>query len=150
MQASVSALAGMLQSLVQKATNDKRLDDANRWMQAAIEIGASDAQIAAMRADIAAARIDNIRADNSKLLILANQRIAQGRLVEPKTDSASHYLGLLRASDPAFDGLADTSLLLASRALAESKAALAAGNPGPRRVLSSRGCRRRRARRRGD
>jgi TonB family protein len=128
-QAGVSALAGMLQTLVQKATNDKRLDDANRWMQAAIEIGASDAQVAAMRADIAAARNDNIRSDNSKLLILANQRIAQGRLVEPKGDSAGHYVSLLRASDPAFDGLADTSLLLASRALAESKAALAANNP---------------------
>ena len=128
-QAGVSALAGMLQSLVQKATNEKRLEDANRWMQAAIEIGASDTQVAAMRADIAAARNDNIRSDNAKLLILANQRIAQGRLIEPKGDSAGHYVNLLRASDPSFDGLADTSQLLASRALAESKAALAANNP---------------------
>jgi len=128
-QAGVTTLAGMLQTLVQKATNDKRLDDANRWMQAAIEIGASDAQVSAMRADIAAARNDNIRSDNSRLLILANQRIAQGRLVEPKSDSASHYVSLLRASDPGFDGLADTTLLLASRALAESRVALTAGNP---------------------
>ena len=37
-QAGVATLAGMLQSLVQKATNEKRLEDANRWMQAAIEI----------------------------------------------------------------------------------------------------------------
>ena len=128
-QAGVSALAGMLQSLVQKATNEKRLADANRWMQAAIEIGASDTQVAAMRADIASARNDNIRSDNAKLLILANQRIAQGRLIEPKGDSAGHYVNLLRASDPSFDGLTDTSQLLASRALAESKAALAANNP---------------------
>ena len=128
-QAGVNALAGMLQSLVRKATNEKRLDDANRWMQAAIEVGASDSQVAAMRSDIAAARNDNIRSDNSRLLILANQRIAQGRLIEPKGDSAGHYVDLLRASDPSFDGLADTSQLLASRALAESKAALAANNP---------------------
>ena len=128
-QAGVNTLAGMLQSLVRKATNEKRLDDANRWMQAAIEVGASDSQVAAMRSDIAAARNDNIRSDNSRLLILANQRIAQGRLIEPKGDSAGHYVNQLRASDPSFDGLADTSQLLASRALAESKAALAANNP---------------------
>jgi TonB family protein len=81
-----------------------------------------------MRADIDAARIGNIRADNGKLLVLANQRIAQGRLIEPKTDSARHYVDLLRAADPEFDGLADTSALLASRALAESRTALAANN----------------------
>ncbi len=128
-QAGISTLAVLLQGNVQKSTSEKQLDDANRWMQAAIDVGASDAQIAAMRADISAARNDTIRADNSKLLILANQRIAQGRLVEPKGDSASHYVDLLRASDPAFDGLADTSTLLAARAVAESRTAIAAGNP---------------------
>ncbi len=130
-QAGITTLAALLQSNVQKSTSEKQLDDANRWMQAAIDVGASDGQIAAMRADISAARNDTIRADNAKLLILANQRIAQGRLVEPKGDSASHYLDLLRAADPAFDGLADTSTLLAARAVAETRTAIAAGKPDP-------------------
>ena len=128
-QAGVAALAVLLQSNVQKSLRDNRLDDANRWMQAAVEIGADATLLATMRADISAARTDNINADNAKLLILANQRIAQGRLVEPKGDSASHYLDLLRASEPEFEGLADTSLLLASRALAETRVAITANNP---------------------
>ena len=36
-----------------------------------------------MRADLEAARIGNVRADRSRLLLLANQRIAQNRLLEP-------------------------------------------------------------------
>ena len=128
-QAGVAALALLFQRNVQKSLHDNRLDDANRWMQAAIEIGADPTLLATMRADISAARTDNINADNAKLLILANQRIAQGRLVEPKGDSASHYVDLLRASDPEFEGLADTSQLLASRALAETRTAITANNP---------------------
>ena len=61
-----------------------------------------------MRADIDAARIGNERADRARLLVLANQRIAQGRLIEPKGDSAPHYVDMLRAADPKFEGLADT------------------------------------------
>ena len=48
--------------------------------------------------------------------------------IEPKGDSALHYVDLLRAAEPDFDGLGETSALLASRALAESRTALGAGN----------------------
>lgn len=126
---SVAALAIMLQSNAQKSIRENRLDDASRWLQSAMELDVDRTQIATMRADIDAARIGNIRADNARLYVLANQRIAQGRLTEPKSDSARHYVDLLRAADPEFEGLADTSALLASRALAESRTALAASNP---------------------
>ena len=125
---AVGALGILYQSNAQKAIRENRLDDASRWMQNAMDLDVDRTQIATMRADIDAARVGNIRADNGKLLVLANQRIAQGRLIEPKTDSARHYVDLLRAADPQFDGLADTSMLLASRALAESRAAIAANN----------------------
>jgi TonB family protein len=125
----VAALAILLQSNAQKAIRENRLDDASRWLQSAMELDVHRTQIATMRADIDAARIGNIRADNARLYVLANQRIAQGRLTEPKSDSARHYVDLLRAADPEFEGLADTSALLASRALAESRIALAANNP---------------------
>ena len=69
-----------------------------------------------------------MRADRSRVLLLANQRIAQNRLLEPAGDSARHYVDLLRASDPNFEGLADTRTLLATRALDESRKFAAAGN----------------------
>jgi TonB family protein len=128
-QEGIGALAIQLQSNAQKAIRENRLDDASRWLQSAMELDVDRTQIAMMRADIDAARIGNIRADNARLYVLANQRIAQGRLTEPKGDSARHYVDLLRAADPDFEGLADTSALLASRALAESRTALAANNP---------------------
>jgi TonB family protein len=134
-QQAVQSLGIKLQSNIQKATQENRLDDANRWLQAAIELDLDRTQLATMRADIDAARIGNIRADNSRLLILANQRMAQGRLVEPKGDSAKHYLDLLRAADPDFEGLAETSSILATRSVAETKAMIAANNPDRADIL---------------
>jgi TonB family protein len=126
--AASGRLAGLFADNAQKAIRENRLDDANRWLQNSIELDADRSQIANIRADIDAARIGNQRADRAKLLVLANQRIAQGRLLEPKGDSAQHYVDLLAAADPNFDGLADTRSLLASRMMAEGKAALAAGS----------------------
>ncbi len=128
-QEGINSLGILLQSNAQKAIRENRLDDANRWLQNAVELDVDRTQIATMRADIEAARIGNARADRARLLVLANQRIAQGRLIEPKGDSARHYVDLLRASDPSFDGLADTNALLASRALTESREMLAKSNP---------------------
>jgi TonB family protein len=125
----VGRLGILFQSNAQKAIRANDLDEANRWLQNAIELDIDRTQIATMRADIDAARIGNERADRARLLVLANQRIAQGRLLEPKSDSAVHYIDLLRAEDPQFEGLADTNQLLASRALAEARTAIAANNP---------------------
>lgn len=126
--AAVDALGVQFQNATQRAIRENRLDDANRWYQNALELNMDRTKLAAMRADIDAARIGNERADRARLLVLANQRIAQGRLIEPKGDSAQHYVDLLRADSPQFEGLADTRTLLASRALAESRAAMGANN----------------------
>jgi TonB family protein len=123
-----NALAAAFQSNAEKAIRENRLDDANRWLQNAIELDADRSVIANLRADIDAARVGNQRADRARLLVLANQRIAQGRLLEPAGDSAQHYVDLVSAAAPEFEGLADTRALLASRALAESRTALAANN----------------------
>jgi protein TonB len=125
---AVSELGGKFQGNAQKAIRENRLDDANRWYQNSVELGMERTQLATMRADIDAARIGNERADRARLLVVANQRIAQGRLVEPKGDSAQHYVDLLRAADPKFEGLADTRALLASRSLVEARTAIGANN----------------------
>jgi TonB family protein len=126
--AAADALGSQFQGNVQRAIRENRLDDANRWYRNAVELDMSRTQLANLRADLDAARIGNERADRARLLVLANQRIAQGRLIDPKGDSARHYIDLLRAADPDFEGLADTNALLASRAMAESRAAISASN----------------------
>jgi hypothetical protein len=105
--AAAGALGNEFAGNVQKAIRENQLDDANRWYQNAVELGVERPRLAALRADIDAARIGNERADRARLLVLANQRIAQGRLLEPKGDSAQHYVDLLGASAPDLDGLAD-------------------------------------------
>ena len=127
--AAADALGVQFQNATQKAIRENRLDEANRWYQNSLELNMSRTQLAAMRADIDAARLGNERADRARLLVLANQRIAQGRLLEPKGDSAQHYVDMLRATEPQFEGLADTSAIFAARAMAEARTALNANNP---------------------
>ncbi|HEU5468836.1 MAG TPA: energy transducer TonB [Steroidobacteraceae bacterium] len=126
--AAVDALGNQFEASAQKAIRENRLDDANRWYQNSVELNLDRARLASLRADIDAARIGNERADRARLLVLANQRIAQGRLIEPKGDSAQHYVDLVRAVAPQFEGVADTRALLASRALAEARTAMGANN----------------------
>ncbi len=127
-QQGIATLATQLQANAQKAIRENRLDEASNWLLNAAALDVDHARIATLRADLEAARVGNVRADRTRLLLLANQRIAQGRLIEPVGDSARHYVDLLRAADPAFEGLADTSALLATRALADARTLVAAGN----------------------
>jgi len=129
LQQGIAALSTQLQGNARKAIRENRLDEASNWLLNAVALDVNQPEIAALRADLEAARLGNVRADRARLLVVANQRIAQGRLMEPAGDSAKHYVDLLRAADPNFDGLADTTTLLATRALTEARQQLGAGNP---------------------
>ena len=127
-QEGILALAGLIQANAERTIRGNRLEEAGNWLQAAIALDVNHKEVASLRADLEAARLGNVRSDRTRILLLANQRIAQNRLIEPNGDSARHYVDLLRAADPAFEGLADTRVLLASRALEESRKQVAAGN----------------------
>ena len=120
-QQGVAALAALLQTNARKAMSEGRLDDASNWVHEAVALDVDRPEVAELRSELEVARLGTLREDRVRLLSLANQRIAQGRLVEPVADSARHYLDLLRASDPAYQGLAETSALLAGKALAEAR-----------------------------
>lgn len=134
-QQGVAALASLLQSNARKAMREGRLDDASDWVHQAVALDVDRPEVAELRSELEVARLGNVREDRARLFTLANQRIAQGRLVEPVADSARHYLDLLRASDPAYQGLPEASALLASKALAESRRLAAAGNVGGAETL---------------
>lgn len=128
-QQTAQALSAAIQKSAALAIKENRLDEANNLAQQAAALNVNAQEIAALRANIEAARAGNVRAERAKLLVLANQRIAQGRLIEPTGDSARHYIDLLRAADPAFDGLSDTTALFATRALTDARQLVTAGNP---------------------
>jgi len=118
----------LLQTNARMAISEGRLDEASEWVHQAVELDVDRPEVAELRSELEVARLGNVREDRARLFTLANQRIAQGRLIEPAADSARHYLDLLRASDPAYEGLAETSALLAGKALAEARRLAATGN----------------------
>jgi TonB family protein len=127
-QQGVAALASLLQSNARRAMSEGRLDEASEWVHQAVELDVDRPEVAELRSELEVARLGNVREDRARLFTLANQRIAQGRLIEPLADSARHYLDLLRASDPGYEGLPETSALLATNALAEARRLAATGN----------------------
>jgi len=127
-QQGVTALVTLLQRNAREAIREGRLDEAGGWVHNAIALDVNRTEVAQLRSELEVARLGNLREDRARLLMLANQRIAQDRLIEPVADSARHYLDLLRASDPTYEGLPDTSALLATRALAQVRRLAAAGD----------------------
>jgi TonB family protein len=124
----ITKLSVLAQDNVRQALREGRIDDASTWIRNAIALDTDHAAVAQLRSDFEVAKLGSAREDHARLLLLASQRIAQGRLVAPAADSARHYLDLLRAADPAYAGLSDTGALLATHSLAELRGQLAAGN----------------------
>ncbi len=116
-QQALNALSGRMLLASREALSAGDLDTATRWLDRAEALGVDTAAVARLRAEMASMQRASVQEDLSRLLAVANQRIAQGRLLDPATDSARHYVDLLRAASPDYDGLAETERLLAARLL---------------------------------
>jgi len=118
---ALNALSGRMLLAASQAIVEGDTPTAVSWIDRADALGVDGQSVARLRAEIESRRIASVREDQSRLLALANQRIAQGRLLEPGSDSAGHYLDLLRAAAPDYPGLAETRALLGDRLLAEAR-----------------------------
>jgi protein TonB len=116
-QQALNALSWRMMLAASEAIDAGDPDEAAGWLDRADALGVDGRAVARLRAEMESARVATVQEDRSRLLALANQRIAQGQLIEPAADSASHYVDLLRASAPGYDGLAETRALLVSRLL---------------------------------
>jgi TonB family protein len=98
-------------------------EDADRLITAATELGArpdeiDDLKRQALR-DKANARSDALE----RVVLLFNERLQQGRLLEPATDSAKFYLAQLMSRDPASPATQIARMALGTRLLAEASGA---------------------------
>jgi len=118
---ALNALSGRMLLAATQALGAGDTATARNWIDRAEALGVDPAAVARLRAEMESLRLATVQEDHSRLLALANQRIAQGRLVEPAGDSARHYVDLLRAADPGYEGLATTETLLASGLLEEAR-----------------------------
>lgn len=129
-------LAARLEEQAQRALTARNAEQVDIWAQAAQDVGAHPAQIAALHEDArqlrSAARADTL----AQLTSTFNQRLEQGRIVEPATDSAKYYLAQLTQADAGNAGTQLARNAYRARLLDESRNALKAQDfAGTRRWL---------------
>jgi TonB family protein len=104
------------------------LAGSERALQMASALGASDAQVNALRRELQiarrSARAAAVAAQHEKF----TRSLAEHRLLEPKEDSARHWLARLVATDPRHSATEAARSAFASAAVQEAQAALAQGD----------------------
>jgi TonB family protein len=130
-------VAARLMAEARQAVTAGNAEAADRWANAAAESGAdagdTDALHAASQQLRGAAKADQVVHTEA----LFNQRLAQGRLLEPAADSAKYYLEQLAQAEPASAATLAARTAFETRLLDEAHAAVAAQNlPAARRWLA--------------
>jgi TonB family protein len=117
-------LGARLESEAGKALAAKNPDAADTWTAAAADAGTDPAQVATLRRQAqqlrAVARADSL----ARLALAFNERLAQGRIDEPATDSARFYLAQLLEAEPGHPSAQRAREAYAARALDEARGAL--------------------------
>jgi TonB family protein len=95
-----------------------------QWIQAASDAGVSATEIAALKQEAEHVRATERTDALTRLALLVNQRLAQGKVLDPTGDSAKYYLTQLVQADPAFPSTQTARASFAKRTLEEAKSAL--------------------------
>ncbi len=110
------------------AIDQRRFNDADRFLTEARNQGAANAAIAALQHDLGVARSQQSqqKSDQQQFLGLAQTRLAQGSLLDPPNDNALYYVNQLRTTDPKNSGLPQLIGTVQTQLLDRARAALAA------------------------
>jgi TonB family protein len=112
-------------------------DEADRWINAAGESGVARDDINALTRDVQRVRIAARAESMAKLSQSFNQRLVQGRLIEPANDSAKFFLAELAQAEPAHPSTQLARQALGSRMLEEARGAISRQDyAGARRWMS--------------
>ena len=98
-------------------------DDADRLLEAANSVGVPSDEIAAIRRDAQNVRLAAKASSMARTTQLFNDRLAQGKLIDPPADSASFYLARLVEADPTHPSTVLARDSLTSRLLQEARSA---------------------------
>jgi protein TonB len=99
----------------------------DRWLNEARAAGAKSADIAAFQKDLVSSRQRAAQAEGERTLALVRERLRDGRLTDPATDSAAFYLAQLQASDATNAGIAEASRELSTKLLERARVAAGSG-----------------------
>ena len=126
-----AATAELQQAVLQKIreTASQPRDERERWLAEASALGVSPTRIAAaMRAAPPAAVVPPVVSQTERLAQLVQDRINDGRLLEPSADSALAYLNALRATDPSSSAIPVSTRAVSDALLRTGRTALANRN----------------------
>jgi TonB family protein len=123
-QAATLDLIARLSSEARQAVAAGDIEQAEIWTGAAAEAGAEPETIAALRGDISTLRTQATAAALTRLQGTFRERLEQGHLIEPATDSAKFYLGKLSATDANSAITQQARATYAQRTLEEARSAL--------------------------
>jgi TonB family protein len=123
-QQAMADLIARLEGEARKSIDAKNLDQAEIWTAAAADVGANSGQVAALREDAAQLRSSTQADAMARLSQSFKERLEQGRIVEPATDSAKFYLGQLQQADAAGQATLQARSAYAARALLEAHTTL--------------------------
>ncbi len=130
-------LVARLEAEARQAITAGNPEQADTWANAAAESGADPGEAEALRN--AAQQLRGVAKADALAHVesLFNQRLAQGRLLEPPSDSARYYLEQLAQAEPASDATLAARTSFETRLLDEAHAAVQAQNlSAARRWLS--------------
>jgi TonB family protein len=125
-QQAMADLIARLEGEARKSIDAKNLDQAEIWTAAAADVGANPGQVAALREDAAQLRSSAQADAMARLSQSFKERLEQGRIVEPATDSAKFYLGQLQQADTGGQATLQARSAYAARALLEAHTTLQA------------------------
>jgi protein TonB len=135
--AAVVELVTRLHTAASQALAAGNPDQAELSIAAMADLGASAAEVAALRADVQKLRGDTRAESLAQLALAFNERLANGRLTEPAADSARFYLTQLQQAEPDNAATRQASGAYQARVLDEARGALRAQDyPLARRWLA--------------
>ena len=116
-------LGDRLAAEARKALTAGNADQADRWIQAASDTGVNRDDINSMTREEQRVRTTAKADAMARLSLLFNQRLTQGRVLDPTGDSAKFYLTQLAQSDAAHPSTVLARQTFAARTLDEAKGA---------------------------
>ena len=112
-----------LVSEARKALVTGNAEQGERWIQAAADAGVGKDDLAALTQEAERVRATAKTDALARLALLVNQRLAEGKVLDPAADSAKYYLAQLVQADPAQPSTQAARQAFAARALGEAKSA---------------------------
>lgn len=117
-------LLGQVIDEAHKAVLANEPDDAERWIAAAADLGARPDEVASLTLEVQRERTATQAAATDQAAALFSERLSQGRILDPPTDSAKFYLAELVRNAPGKPAAQLARQLFQARLLAEAQDAV--------------------------